>query len=82
MSDRAGEYRRHRKTRDRALILLLVGIALLMPPLAGIFYFEGKLFGIPGTLIYVFVVWAVLILGTARLARPLQRTGDGEDSEP
>ena len=82
MSDRAGEYRRQRKTRDRALILLLVGIALLMPPLAGIFHFEGKLLGIPGTLVYVFVVWAVLILGAARLARPLQRTGDGEDSEP
>ena len=82
MNDRAGEYRRQRKTRDRALILLLVGIALLMPPLASIFYFEGKFLGIPGTLIYVFVVWAILILGTAWLARPLQRTGDGEDSEP
>lgn len=82
MNGRPGGYRRTRKTRDRALILVLVGFALLMPPLAGISHAEGKLFAIPGTMIYVFVVWAVLIIGAARLARPLLNSDDSEDREP
>lgn len=82
MTDRSGGYRRNRKTRDRALILVLVGLALLMPPLAGIFHLESKVFAIPGTMIYVFAVWAVLIIGAARLARPLLDSDDSEDREP
>ena len=81
MADRAGEYRRRRKTRDRALILLLIGLALLMPPLAKIFQIDAKLAGVPATLIYLFVVWAVLIIGAARLARPL-RDADGNEDDP
>ena len=49
-----------------------------MPPLAGIFEIEARIFGLPATLLYLFVVWAVLIVGTALLSRRLGR-GDGDD---
>ncbi|MDH3666484.1 MAG: hypothetical protein OEN23_06095 [Paracoccaceae bacterium] len=61
----------HRKSRDRALILLLAGLILVTPPVGGIFHLDLKLAGVPFTLIYLFVVWAALILGTALLSRRL-----------
>ena len=48
MNDRAGAYRRNRKARDRAQVLVLVGVVLLMPPVAGIFQIDAKLFFDPG----------------------------------
>ena len=47
-----------------------------MPPLALIFHSEVKLFGLPVTLIYLFLVWAGLILGARHQARRLQETTD------
>jgi len=79
MHDRAGQHRRDRKTRDRAVILLLTGLALLMPPLASIFHADAKLGGVPVTLIYLFAVWALLILGAARLARALRTMDEAAD---
>lgn len=73
MDDRAGQDRKHRKTRDRAFVVLLLGIVLLMPPVAEIFEIEARILGLPTTLIYLFVVWAGLILATAILARALMR---------
>ncbi len=61
----------HRKSRDRALILFLAGLLLVTPPVGGIFQLDLKIAGVPFTLIYLFAVWAVLILGTALLARRL-----------
>ncbi len=81
MNDRAGSYVRARKTRDRALVLVVIGLLLLMPPVAGIFQVDGKLFSLPGTLIYLFAVWALLILGAVRLARALANSEDTEDTE-
>ena len=63
------------KVRDRALVLPLVGGLLLLSPLAGIFQLDVKLFGVPFTLIYLFTVWAALILGAVSLSRRL-RDGD------
>ena len=74
MDDRADQDRRHRKTRDRALIVLLLGLVLVMPPIAGIFEIEARVFGIPATLLYLFVVWAGLIVATSVLARSLLRS--------
>ena len=74
MDDRAGQDRRNRKTRDRALIVLLIGIILLMPPFAGVFQVDARIFGLPATLMYLFVVWAGLILATLVLARALMRS--------
>ena len=79
MKDRAGAYQRARKTQDRALVLVLIGLALLMPPVAGVFHVEDKWFWIPGTLVYLFVVWAALILAAARLSKSLQADEDSEE---
>ena len=65
----------HRKSRDRALILPLVGLILLMPPIAGIFQFDAKLAGVPVTVLYLFAVWALLIAG-ASLSRNLRDGGE------
>ena len=64
-----------RKVRDRSVALLLVGIAFLMPPIAGFSLIDSDIGGIPIPLLYVFLIWAILIAGAAMLARPL------EDSE-
>ena len=82
MKTRAGGYRRHSKTRDRALTLVLVGLVLLMPPVAAIFHVDSKLFQIPATLIYLFAVWALLIIGAALLSRPLREGDETEDRAP
>ena len=79
MTPRPRGYRRARKIRDRALILPLIGLALLMPPIALIFQSEAKLFGLPVTLIYVFGVWAGLILAARLQARALRDTTSLED---
>lgn len=63
---------RDSKARDRALVLPLVGALLLISPLAGIFQLDAKLGGVPFTLIYLFAVWAVLIVGAAALSRHLR----------
>ncbi len=75
-NDRADEPLRHRKTRDRALILPLAGLILLTPPVAGIFHLDAKIAGIPFTVVYLFAVWALLIAGAAALSRRLR---DGDD---
>ncbi len=71
MNQRAEIQLRHRKIRDRAMVLLLVGVLLLMPPIANIFHLGEKLGGIPVTLVYPFVVWALLIVGAMLLAARL-----------
>lgn len=66
---------RDHKVRDRAMVLPLLGILLLVSPLAGISQLDAKPFGVPFTLIYLFTVWAVLIAGACALAMRL-RDGD------
>ena len=61
----------HRKAQDRALILPLLGLILWMPPFADVFELDAKVAGVPFLLIYLFVVWALLILGAWRLSRHL-----------
>jgi hypothetical protein len=68
--------------RDRALILPLVGLLLLTPPLLNVFELDASLAGVPVTLIYVFSVWAGLILAAAALARPLAETEEAEGLDP
>jgi len=67
---------RHRKTRDRALILPLAGFFLLMPPVADIFQIETRLAGVPFTAVYLFFVWALLIAGAAALSGRLRDDGE------
>lgn len=69
------------KSLDRAVVLPIVGFLLLMPPLAGIFQVDAWIGFMPFTAIYLFVVWAVLIVAAAVLSRSLARI-EQEDSEP
>ena len=79
MKDRPDHPLRHRKARDRAMILPLVGLILLTPPVAGVFQLEAKIAGVPFTAIYLFAVWALLIAGAAALSRRLR---DGNEPGP
>ncbi len=83
-NDRADQPLRHRKTRERALILPLAGLILLTPPVAGVFHLDAKIAGVPFTLIYLFAVWALLIAGAAALSRRLRDGGElgGEPGAP
>jgi hypothetical protein len=72
---------RHRKIRDRALILPLVGLLLLTPPLANIFELDARLNGVPIVLVYVFAVWAGLVAGAILLSRGLRDADPGPPLE-
>ena len=65
-----------RKVRDKALALPLVGLILLMPPVAGIVPLDLGVGGVTLTLAYVFLVWAGLIAGAATLSRRLGADDD------
>jgi len=65
-----------RKARDRAIILPLIGLLLLIPPMAQVFEIPGRLNGLPFIWLYVFVVWAALIAGAFLLSK---RLGDESD---
>ncbi|MEL6997167.1 MAG: hypothetical protein ACFB03_16045 [Paracoccaceae bacterium] len=71
MKDRAEQFFTSRRVRDRAAILTLIGMLLLVSPIAGVFQIDAKIGGIPVTLIYLFAVWALLIIGTALLSRQM-----------
>jgi hypothetical protein len=51
--------------------LPVIGFALLMPPFGRIFELDIKIAGVPFTLVYLFAVWALLILCAWRLSRRL-----------
>ncbi len=61
----------NRKILDRAFILPLLGLVLLLSPLAKIFQIDRLIAGIPFTIVYLFVVWGLLIAGAVYLARKL-----------
>ncbi len=69
-----------RKVRGRSMVLLLVGTALLMPPLIGVSLLDAKIAGIPAPLVYVFGVWALLIGIAFSLAGPLAESDPGAAS--
>jgi hypothetical protein len=71
LTDRTDPQLSRRKLRDRSIALVLVGVVLLMPPVAGISLIDGTFGGVPIPLLYVFAVWALLIAGAVVLARPL-----------
>ena len=62
----------NRKVLDRAFILPLIGIVLLLSPLTKIFQIDILINGIPFTLVYLFVVWGLLIAGAAYISRELR----------
>ncbi len=61
------------KARQIALCLPLFGLVLLLPPAVRVFAVPAAIMGLPLIVIYVFGIWAALIIGTALLARYLGR---------
>lgn len=72
LTDRRYDLLSRRTAPDRSIALILVGTVLLLPPLATIFLIDGKLAGVPITFLYILLVWGLLIIGGAVLARPLR----------
>lgn len=72
MVDNADLQLTRRKIRDRSVALLLIGTVFLMPPMVRIGLIDVKFFGLPFALVYLFSVWALLVVGAALLARPLR----------
>lgn len=74
-ADTAG---RGRRLRDAALALPLIGGFLLTPPAILVFAGDRHILGVPLIVIYLFAVWAALILGAGLLAGRLRRSAGGE----
>lgn len=64
-----------RRWRDLALLLPIFGLGLLLPPIIDVAGAAGPLLGLPAGVVYVFGVWAVLIVIAARMSRPLSQGG-------
>ena len=61
------------------MVILIVGVALMMPPVGTVVLMDELLFGLPLPLLYIFVVWAGLIIGAALISGPLR---DSEAAAP
>lgn len=70
-----------RKLESAALFLTIVGAILIMPPLAEVFQIERRVFGVPAEVIYLFVSWALLILGAWWLGKRLPREAPNDSDE-
>lgn len=64
------------RVRDVALVVPLAGLVLFMPPFISLFAAPVSVLGIPLVVLYIFGVWAALILLTWRLARRLAASSD------
>ncbi len=62
---------RDARLRDLAVLLTCLGVLLLMPPFIGLVSPRRSLLGLPLQALYLFGVWAGLIVGAAILARRL-----------
>jgi hypothetical protein len=57
------------KLESAALLLTVAGVLLIMPPLAQLFQWQRRFFGVPIEVIYLFLVWAGMVVGARALAR-------------
>lgn len=71
MSDSRDSLPSRLKIRDRSIVHLLIGIVLFLPPVVGVSQVDAKFAGVPLPLLYIFGVWAVLIVVALMLAGPL-----------
>ena len=68
--------RRRRKLRESAILLPVLGIALLLTPLISSFSKSDETLNVPFGVVYIFGVWVVLILLAALLSRSLSKRDD------
>ena len=69
------------RVRDAATVLPFAAAILLMPPLIGIFAAPIVLGGFPLIVLYVFCVWAAIIVAAFALARRLTSSASHISSE-
>ena len=72
----------HQGLRDTATILPVAATLLLMPPLIRIFATPATPGGIPLIVLYIFGVWAVIILVAFLLGRRWKQPTDATEDEP
>ena len=68
------------KVRDHAFLLPVIGLIFLIPPVADIFQLDIRITGIPFTALYLFTLWALLIIGAWLLARKLRAEAEAENT--
>ena len=67
-----------RKLVSAALFLTLAGALLFMPPIASVFQIQRRLLGVPAEVIYLFLCWVLLVVGSWWLSTRLPREGEDE----
>ena len=70
-----------RKLESAALFLSILGVLLILPPLAVMFQLERRFLGVPLEVIYLFVCWLGLIGAAFWLGRRLPREAEAEPPE-
>lgn len=70
------------KVRDAVALMALLGTWLVMPPMLDVVNQPTSVLGIPTIVVYVFVVWAGLILFTRMVARRAGRAFTREELPP
>jgi hypothetical protein len=70
------------RLRDVAVLLTCLGALLLMPPFIGLVSPQRSVLGLPLQVLYLFSVWAGLIVGAAVLARRLDPAPPSDLQEP
>lgn len=68
-----------RKAVGGMLLLTLLSTLLMLPPAVYVFSQPHNLFGIPQIVFYLFVLWLLMIVGTALLARSAPPDEDDAD---
>ncbi len=70
-----------RRTGERLVALLVVGVAALNYPLLSVLRGRGSLVGVPVLFVYLFGLWALLALGTALALRGAPPEDDAPEGE-
>lgn len=70
------------KVRDAVALMALLGTWLVMPPMLDVVNQPTSVFGIPTIVVYVFAVWAGLIVFTRMVARRAGRAFAREEIPP
>jgi len=71
-SNLANRSLKRRKLRDVTVVLPLLGIFLFLTPIPAVFVNGSQADGIPSIFLYIYGVWAILIIACAFLSKKLQ----------
>ncbi|MEM7496945.1 MAG: hypothetical protein AAF371_03005 [Pseudomonadota bacterium] len=67
-----------RRLRDAAMALPFAGLLLLASPLVLVFAVDGRVFGVPVVVAYIFLAWAALIAAARAVGRGILAAADAE----